>query len=41
MKSVFQSLLAGVQPLFPGLRECASSAGLHLCAVGFYSAGGL
>lgn len=41
MKSAFQPLLAEVQPVLPGLRECASSTGLHLYTVGLYSAGGL
>lgn len=41
MKSVFQPLLAEVQPMLPGLRERASATGSRLYAVGFYSAGGL
>lgn len=41
MKSAFQPLLAEVQHVLPGLRECASSTGLRLYGVGFYSAGGL
>lgn len=41
MKSAFQPLLAEVQHVLPGLRECASSTGLRLYGAGFYSAGGL